>query len=187
MASALTVDLFVSVDGWAGSDGLPGYFGYYGPDLGAWIDEETAKPQRVVMGRRTYEAFASLPAEAWGDTYESTMALDKTVFTTTLTEIPWPNTRIETDLASGIAAMKAGDGDPIRTWGSLSLADQLLAAGLVDRVRILTFPLFAGDAGRDSTFSAVAAADLELTDHRVLDGRIVLTEYRPTGKDIPRA
>nr|BFF25391.1 hypothetical protein GCM10025732_33560 [Glycomyces mayteni] len=82
---------------------------------------------------------------------------------------------------------EGGRGDPIRTWGSLSLADQLLAAGLVDRVRILTFPLFAGDAGRDSTFSAAAAADLELADHRVLDGRIVLTEYRPTGKDIPRA
>jgi hypothetical protein len=33
MGSLLTVDIFLSVDGWAGSDGLPGYFGYLGP---AW-------------------------------------------------------------------------------------------------------------------------------------------------------
>lgn len=51
----------------------------------------------------------------------------------------------------------------------------------------MIFPLFAGDAGRDRALLDVASADLELVDHRVLDGRIMLTEYRPTGKDIPRA
>ncbi|THV28449.1 dihydrofolate reductase family protein [Glycomyces paridis] len=186
MATTLSADLFISVDGWAGSDGLPGYFGYFGPDLGAWTEAEGALPQRVVMGRRTYEAFAALPAAAWGDTYESTMALDKTVVSTTLTEVPWPNTAIAADLVADVAAMKADGGAPIRTWGSLSLVGQLLGAGLVDRLRVLTFPLFAGDAGRDRAFADVAAADLELVDHRVLDGRIVLAEYRPTGKDIPR-
>ncbi len=185
--TTLTVDLFVSVDGWAGSDGLPGYFGYFGPDLGAWDQAEGALPQRVIMGRRTYEAFAELPDEAWGDTYEMTMGLDKTIFSTTLTEVPWPNARIATDLIAEIAAMKADGGAPIRTWGSLALVRQLLNAGLVDRLRILTFPLFAGDAGRNAAFTEVASADLELVDHRVLDNRIVLTEYRPTGKDIPRA
>jgi hypothetical protein len=29
----LTVDIFLAVDGWAGSDGLPGYFGYLGPEI----------------------------------------------------------------------------------------------------------------------------------------------------------
>jgi hypothetical protein len=33
----------------------------------------------------------------------------------------------------------------------------------------------------------MASADLELVDHRVLDGRVLLVEYRPTGSDIPRA
>jgi hypothetical protein len=52
MANSVTVDLFVSVDGWAGSDGLPGYFGYLGPELQEWILDELAAPQLVVMGRR---------------------------------------------------------------------------------------------------------------------------------------
>jgi hypothetical protein len=33
--TTLTVDLFISADGFGGSDGLPGYFGYSGPDLEA--------------------------------------------------------------------------------------------------------------------------------------------------------
>ena len=83
--------------------------------------------------------------------------------------------------------MKAESDVPLRTIGSLSVAQQLITAGVVDRLRLMTFPLFAGDAGREPAFANVASADLELVDHRVLDGRVLLVEYRPTGKDIPRA
>lgn len=51
----------------------------------------------------------------------------------------------------------------------------------------MTFPLLAGPAGRDAAFADAPSADLELAGHRVLDGRVLLVEYRPTGKDIPRA
>jgi riboflavin biosynthesis pyrimidine reductase len=69
--------------------------------------------------------------------------------------------------------------------GSLSLAQQLTSAGLVDRPRLMTFPLIAGSSGREAAFANMASADLALIDHRTLDGRILLVEYRPTGKDIP--
>lgn len=52
MASSVIAGIFVSVDGWAGSDGLPGYFGYLGPELQEWILDELAAPQLVVMGGR---------------------------------------------------------------------------------------------------------------------------------------
>jgi hypothetical protein len=57
----------------------------------------------------------------------------------------------------------------------------------VDRLRLMTFPLLAGPDGREPFFADMPCADLELTDHRVLDGRILLAEYAPTGRDIPRA
>jgi hypothetical protein len=47
VASTLTVDIFISVDGWAGSEGLPGYFGYSGPELEEWITTEAVAPQLV--------------------------------------------------------------------------------------------------------------------------------------------
>lgn len=188
MGSTLTVDIFISVDGWGGSDGLPGYFGYLGPELEEWITTELAVPQVVVLGRRTYEALAGLPAEARDESLDRMTELDKVVFSRTLQEADWPNTRIcGEELAGEIQRMKADGEVPLRTMGSLSLARQLTEAGLVDRLRLMTFPLIAGDAGREPFFASMASADLELVDHRALDGRVLLVEYRPTGKDIPRA
>ena len=43
-AATLTADLFVSADGWARGERSPGYFGYFGPDLQRWIDDESARP-----------------------------------------------------------------------------------------------------------------------------------------------
>jgi hypothetical protein len=40
---------------------------------------------------------------------------------------------------------------------------------------------------RELMRASMASADLELVDRRTLDGRVLLVEYRPTGKDIPRA
>ena len=188
MACTLTVDIFVSVDGWAGSDGLPGYFGYLGPELEEWITAEGAVPQLVVLGRRTYEALAGLPDEAKDDSWHHLTRMDKVVFSTTLRQAEWPNTRIcGDDLVAEIRRLKADSDVPLRTMGSLSVAQQLTSAGLVDRLRLMTFPLIAGNAGREAAFANMASADLELVDHRSLDGRVLLVEYRPSGKDIPRA
>jgi dihydrofolate reductase len=118
MASSLIVDIFVSVDGWAGSDGLPGYFGYLGPELQEWIMAELAAPQVVVMGRRTYQALAGLPEEAHGKSWGRTAELDKVVFSRTLNHAAWPNTRIcSRDLVDEVQEMKAGGNLPLRTWG----------------------------------------------------------------------
>ena len=68
--STLTVDIFVSVDGWAGSDGLPGYFGYLGPDLEEWISRRGPSTGTLIMGRKTYELLAELPVEARDDGWQ---------------------------------------------------------------------------------------------------------------------
>ncbi len=49
------------------------------------------------------------------------------------------------------------------------------------------FVLIAGPPGREWAFTEMASADLELIGHRVLDSRVLVLEYRPTGRDIPRA
>lgn len=187
MTSTLTVDIFLSADGWAGSDGLPGYFGYLGPELEKWITTETELPQTVLMGRRTYEALAGLPTEYRDESWERMTRLDKVVFSRSLQETTWPNTRLCRDLDSDVRALKAEGDVPLRTMGSLALARQLVDLGLVDRLRLMTFPLFAGKWGRDAAFADIAATDLELVNHQVLDGRILLIEYGPTERDIPRA
>ena len=188
MSTMLTVDLFVSTDGFAGSDGLPGYFGYFGADLGSWIAAEAAAPHTVLMGRGTYELLASLPEEHRDDSWEAMTRLPTIVFSRTLKTVDWPGARLHGgDAIEEVARLKdSGDVPPLRTTGSLSVARQLLAAGLVDRLRLLTFPLLAGEAGREPAFTGAASAELRLIDLRVLDGRIQLAEYEPTQRDIPR-
>ncbi|MEU9744882.1 dihydrofolate reductase family protein [Streptomyces niveus] len=184
----LTVDVFISADGWAGGEDSPGYFGYYGPELEEWITTESAQPQLVVFGRRTYEALAGLPEEARDEAWRRMSELNAVVFSTTLESVSWPNTRVcRSDLVAEVGRLKRESDVPLRTMGSLSVARQLLDAGLVDRLRLMTFPLLVGASGREPFFAGVAAADLELVDRRVLDGRVLLIEYRPTGRDIPRA
>jgi dihydrofolate reductase len=75
---------------------------------------------------------------------------------------------------------KAGD-TSLRTIGSLSLVSQLLGAGLVDRLRLLVFPLIAGETGQEPAFARLPDIGLDLMGQSVLDGRIVLSEYRPSG------
>lgn len=128
------------------------------------------------------------PDDARDESWHRMTQLDKVVFSRTLQQATWPNSRVcGTDLVDEIQRMKTDSDVPLLTMGSLSLARQVTSAGQVDRLRPMTFPLIAGESGREAAFANMASADLELVDHRALDGRVLLVEYRPTGKDIPRA
>ena len=48
MLRQLIADLFITVDGHASGRDAPAFFGYAGPDLNAWIDEQVARPQVIV-------------------------------------------------------------------------------------------------------------------------------------------
>jgi riboflavin biosynthesis pyrimidine reductase len=64
--------------------------------------------------------------------------------------------------------------------GSLTLVRSMMELGLVDRLRLVVFPLILGDAGREPFLAGYPKTSLELTETRVLDSRLVVMEYRPT-------
>ena len=64
MPSTLTTELLVSLDGWAGSDDLPGYFGYLRPDLDGLDGGGVGATSRGGDGGRIYELLNDLPDEA---------------------------------------------------------------------------------------------------------------------------
>ena len=67
--------------------------------------------------------------------------------------------------------------------GSLSLCRSLLVAGLVDRFRVVVFPVITGATGRDNIYRGYPDVMLELL--HTLDGRLQLLEYRATVLDGP--
>ena len=170
----------MSVDGHGRGTRSPGYFGYLGPDLQRWIDAESARPQTQIMGRRTYEALDTLPHEARDEGFVRMTKARTIVFSRTLDAVSWPGASlVREDAREAIPELKA-DGD-LRTIGSMSLVRQLLDAGLVDSLRLMVFPLIIGETGTEPVFAGVGDSGLELVGHSVLDGRIVLSEYRRAG------
>ena len=69
---------------------------------------------------------------------------------------------------------------PLRSHGSLSLNRSLMAAGLVDCVQVTLFPVISGRTGAEPIFAGAADFDLELVEHRTLDGHTQELVYRPT-------
>jgi dihydrofolate reductase len=113
-------------------------------------------------------------------------AMDKVVFSSTLTEPPpWANTRlVPGDAVDAVREMKDA-GTPMRTVGSLSLCRSLLTAGVVDRFRVVVFPVITASTGRERVYDGYPDVALELRESRTFDGRIQLLDYRPTVLDGP--
>jgi len=178
----LLADLFISVDGFAGGDDVGPFFGYAGPGLDRWIDEHLAEPQQVVFGRRTYEVLAAMSAGAPDPMSRRLTALPKFVVSGTLQEpLAWDNSRVvRPDAARALAAIKAHSPAPLRTMGSLSLVNSLIEAGVVDRLRLMVFPIILGARGREPVFAGIRTEHLLLERTEILDDRIVALDYRTT-------
>jgi dihydrofolate reductase len=177
----LTADLFVSLDGFASGVDEPAYFGFFGPDLAHWIRQHLDEPQAIIMGRVTYEALARFSASATDEVSVRMSTLPKVVCSSTLQEpLAWKNTSlIRGAVADEIKALKQQSGDPLRSIGSISLVKSLMRLGLIDRLRLMVFPLILGQTGREPIYSDYPRVPLELINTKVLDSRLILLEYRP--------
>ena len=114
------------------------------------------------MGRRTYEMLAGLPEPARDESWHRMSRLDKVVFSRTLRSADWPNTRIcSTDLIAEIQKHEDRQRRSVAHDGQPVVARQLTDAGLVDRLRLMTFPLLAGESGREAAFADMVSTDLD--------------------------
>jgi dihydrofolate reductase len=113
---------------------------------------------------------------------EALADLSKIVTSTTLTAPrSWPNTRLVAgDAIEAVRAMKADGTTPMRTIGSLTLCRSLLSAGLVDRFRVVVFPVITGRTGRDRIYDGYPDVALDMVSSRTFDGRLQLLEYAST-------
>jgi dihydrofolate reductase len=189
MTATYTFDVFSSLDGFGAAGGdWTGYWGKQGPEL---LERRLAlysEKQRMVMGARTYRAFAQMLAASTEDSdvrdpwVTRFRGLPATVVSTTLKgPLDWPDATIENgDAVDVVARLKEESEVPMRSHGSLSMNRALMAAGLVDRVQVTVFPVITGRTGQDPVFQGAEDFDLELIECRTLDGRTQELIYRPT-------
>jgi dihydrofolate reductase len=188
--SALLVDFITSLDGYASGEGWPGFWGLQGPEYLAWLDEQPEVT--YLMGSNTYRLMSGFAAgqvpegqdEFNADEKGSVDGLTrapKVVFSTSLeAPLTWANaTLVRDDAVETVRSMKADAAGLLSTLGSLSLCRSLLRAGLVDRFRVVMFPVITGATGAERIYDGYPDIALEMIDHRTFDGRIQLVEYRP--------
>ena len=178
----LLVDFITSLDGYAAADGWPGFWGLEGPEYLSWLGESTDADYTVLMGANTYRLMSGFAAAGEPGT-DVLAGMTKIVFSSTLREpLEWPNTLLVTrDAREYVRDLKRTDGAAsMRTIGSLALCRSLLEAGLVDRFRVVVFPVITGSTGRERIYDGYPDVALEMISSRTFDGRIQLLEYVPT-------
>lgn len=138
----------------------------------------------LVFGRVTYELMASfwptpLAAETMPDVAEQMNTLPKVVFSRTLDEVSWNNTKVvKSDLAGEIRKMKKEEGENIVIFGSGSIASQLTQEGLIDEYQIIVDPVALGK-GRTMFEGINEKLPLKLTKTRTFGNGNVLLCYEP--------
>ncbi len=177
----LLVDFITSLDGYAAGEGWPGWWGLEGPEYLAWLGEHPEADYTILMGATTYRVMAGFATEGEPGT-DALTGMAKIVFSTTLSEpLSWANSRlIAQDPAEAVREMKQGSSRSMRTIGSLTLCRALLKAGLVDRFRVVVFPVITGSSGRERIYDDYPDVALDMISSRTFDGRIQLLEYVPT-------
>ena len=180
----LMVDFITSLDGYASAEGWPGLWGLEGPEYLGWLGEQP--DHTVLMGAKTYQLMSEFAATGEEDVDQLTQ-MSKVVFSSTLqAPLSWANTRlVDGDAVEAVRTMKEDGDTELRTLGSLSLCRALITAGLVDRFRVVAFPVVTGVTGRERIYDGYPDLALDLVESRTFDGRIQLLEYVPTVLDGP--
>jgi dihydrofolate reductase len=177
----LLIDFITSLDGYASAEGWPGWWGLEGPEYLAWLGEAPEADDTLLMGATTYRVMSRFAAEGEPGT-DVLAGIPKVVFSTTLSEpLFWPNTQlVAQDAAVAVREMKDKGTKSMRTIGSLTLCRSLLNAGLVDRFRVVVFPVITGRTGRERIYDGYPDVALDMISSRTFDGAIQLLEYVPT-------
>lgn len=194
MARRITGAAFLSLDGVMQAPGGPTEDPTGGFDQGGWVFklwdpgiEETlgslfSGEYDLLLGRRTYDIFAAYWPYATGENKPMSDAFgraNKYVLTRGDGPLEWENSH-RLRGPDDVARIKAEPGADIIIQGSSTLYPMLLAAGLIDRVITMTFPVLLGQ-GKRLFGAGTPTHTLKLTDHRVTDAGTAIATYTPGG------
>jgi dihydrofolate reductase len=156
-------------------------FHHWDAAMGEVMGEGFSKPFDLLLGRRTYEIFAA----HWPFTEEEPATLfngvTKYVATSSAEPLAWQNSvKLAGDVPGAVARLKQGDGPDLLTQGSSVLVRSLLAAGLVDELFLLVFPVILG-RGKRWYGEDARAGEWDMLSSRTSTTGVIMSRYRPRG------
>jgi dihydrofolate reductase len=191
----LTGAVFQSLDGVMQAPGGPEEDPSSDFRLGGWSfhfwDESLEEPfgkvidadYDLLLGKRTYDIFAAYWPEHQdmpvGATFQR---INKYVLTHSAEPLAWENShKLGGDTADAVARLKESDGRDLLIQGSSTLYPPLLAAGLIDRLIVMTFPVLLG-RGKSIFDGFAASGALKLVDSAVTRKGVIFASYAPDGE-----
>jgi dihydrofolate reductase len=186
---------FITLDGVMQAPGGPeedpsesfkygGWMGSYFQDdefLGKAMEEQMKQPFNLLLGRKTFEIFASYWSQhesGWPGINEAV----KYVVSNTLAKPDWKNSIIiKGDVVEEIKKLKKQSGLDLQVWGSGNLIQTLLKHDLVDELWLKIFPLTLGTGKRLFAKGTIPAA-FKLTESKVSPMGVIIVNYERAGE-----
>jgi dihydrofolate reductase len=182
--SMITLDGVMQAPGGPGEDTSGGFkhggwTASYDDELFGKIMAEELKPAEYLLGRKTFEIFASYwpqHANFWPGINDGT----KYVLSQSLEKSDWKNTVFLKSLAD-IEKLKHSEGADIQVWGSSKLIHLLLKHDLADELRLKIYPLIIGEGKKLFENGAIPAA-FTLTESHVTSKGVIIANYKRAGE-----
>lgn len=172
----LVVTQFLSLDGVSENPGwtMP----YWNDEIAAFKGEETEASDAMLLGRVTYQGFAAVWPDSDDEGAPYFNNVRKYVVSTTLESADWNNSIvINNNIIDEIRKLKQQDGKDITVHGSATLAQALIQHGLVDRLRLLIYPVVLGEGQR--FFQDGTMATLQLLEAKTFSSGVTALIYKP--------
>lgn len=149
------------------------------PETGKYKVDELASVDTLLLGKNTYETFASYWPGQTGEGFADPInKMPKYVVSRSLQKVEWNNSHILRDVAKDVAALKKSDAGDILVYGSGTLVKALLHHNLIDELRLMVYPVSIGGGLRLFDDSR-ELKKFELKYSRVTENGILILEYQP--------
>jgi dihydrofolate reductase len=155
---------------------------YFDEASGKAMAEQMSKPFALLLGRKTFEIFASYwpqHSEKWPGINEAA----KYVASNTLTEHEWQNTVVlKGEVHDEIRKLKQQDGPDLKVYGSSNLIQTLLKHDLVDELWLKIFPITLGMGKRLFVEGTIPAAFRLSANSFITPSGVIVANYKRAGE-----
>jgi len=157
-------------------------FKYWNDEIAKFKGEESSASDTLLLGRVTYQGFAAAWPQSKDEGADYFNSVRKYVVSETLEEpLEWNNsTLIKDNIVEQITNLKQQDGKDIAVHGSATLVQTLMQHDLVDRYRLLVYPVVVGKGKR--LFKEGIPATLKLLESQSFSSGVVALVYEPDRK-----
>ena len=151
---------------------------YFDESLGNVMEKQMGRPFDLLLGRKTFEIFASYWPHHESPINEAT----KYVASNTLTTHKWnKSVFLNGNVADEVRQLKGDDGPDLQVHGSGNLIQTLLKHDLVDEMWLKIFPITLG-AGRRLLAEGTIPAAFKVSSSKVLPGGVIVVNYERAGE-----